>query len=160
MRAIGKAPGGNKTNWLTAVVLYDDAQLAHAASSKCREIEQNVEHAKIYALRTINLNTLQGSPNSKMAITETASADLVFICLNPDHELSRWTQLWMREWASNRTNHHGALIHFSHQDHITDWKTSLVREFLEHISELGSLDLIEVSASESMTPELELPFLN
>ena len=116
MRSVGTAPGGSKTNWLTAVILYDDAQLAHAASAKCREIEQNVGSAKIYALRTINLNTLpDNQQSSQMASTEAASADLVFLCVHPDRQLTRWTQLWMRDWASNRSNPRGALVHFCHQ---------------------------------------------
>ncbi len=146
MRSVGTAPGGSKTNWLTAVILYDDAQLAHAASAKCREIEQNVGSAKIYALRTINLNTLpDNQQSSQMASTEAASADLVFLCVHPDRQLTRWTQLWMRDWASNRSNPRGALVHFCHQEHFGDWQNSLMREFLETVASLGQMELVETS---------------
>ncbi len=161
LRAIGDAPDGGKTNWMSAVILYDDASLAHAASRKCREIEQHVETAKIYAMRTVNLNTLPGSDKSQMASTEAASADLVFVCLKPDHQLSRWTQLWMREWASNRSNSRGALIHFCHQENFADWRTTLVREFLETISRLSNLELVEASATEELaSSDVELAGLN
>lgn len=156
MRTVAKASDGKSTDWLSVVVLYDDAQLAHAASRKCREIEQNVDHAKIYAIRTINLNTLPGSTNSQMASTEAASADLVFVCLKTDHELSRWTQLWMREWASHRQKT-GALIHFCHQEHCDDWRTTLVREFLETISSLGQMELVE-AGSEADEPARTVDF--
>tara|TARA_R110002096_G_scaffold29509_4_gene88915 strand:- start:5523 stop:6026 length:504 start_codon:yes stop_codon:yes gene_type:complete len=151
MRAVAKASDGKTTNWLSVVVLYDDAQLAHAASRKCREIEKNVDHAKIYAIRTINLNTLPGSEGSQMASAEAATADLVFVCLKTDHELSRWTQLWMREWASKRQQNAGALIHFCHQEHCDDWRTTLVREFLGTVASLGHMELVE-AGTEQNTP--------
>ena len=93
----------------SAIIIYDDFELAVNANVMLRQAARHAREAKTWTVNPIRTNMLSIPPIASRALHEAVDTNLIVLAVRNEKEISPTLLRWLDSWAEHRTVEDAAL---------------------------------------------------